>query len=175
MKRYALPLLLLAAVACADNARPAAAPTTASPPVSPTVTATASPTPSASVSPASATLAPGAMARYFRSPTGNIGCAIETTAAACDIFEKRWKPTPKPATCESDWGMGVYVSSNPPAKGQFSCAGDTVHNAQAPALPYGESLSLNGFTCESRRDGMRCVQVASGHGFFIGRDRYDLF
>lgn len=179
MKRLA-PLLILVLAGCSagnGDASPAAstaAPTSAAPTTA--APATSVPTTPAATTPApTATTPPIVDAVYFKTPSGNIGCAFEATAAACDIFEKSWTPPSKPSTCEWDWGHGLHVSSNPPAKGRMTCGSDTVHNAQAPALTYGQKMSRYGFTCESRRDGVRCTHDASRHGFFLSRDRYELF
>jgi hypothetical protein len=168
MTRHTLLLAPLLAVACSSGgpAAPSAAPTTPAP------TTTAPTTPPATTPPV--TIAPvGGEPVYFRSPTGNIGCAFETTTAVCDIVDKTWSPPPKPATCQYDWGFGVHVKAG--RKGEISCASDTALNTSSPVLAYGQKQSRYGFTCESRKDGVRCVHDASGHGFFLSRDRYDLF
>jgi hypothetical protein len=53
------------------------------------------------------------------------------------------------------------------------CAGDTAL-AQGPILAYGAKLRILGFTCLSRRDGLRCTNRA-GHGFFLSRQRWRTF
>jgi hypothetical protein len=163
VKRLAPALLLaLLATACSSDdgtVSPSAAPTTTAPTTAPPTTPPPPPT--------------SGVAVYFRSPTGNIGCAFEPTVAACDIVDKTWTPPAKPASCEWDWGFGVHVKAG--AKGAISCASDTVLNTSAPVLAYGQKQSHHGFTCESREDGVRCVHDASGHGFHLSRDRYELF
>lgn len=166
--RLLLPALLILAAACSEGAEPAASPSPST--TAPTTAAPSTPAPTASPT----YLAFGA-AWYFRSPSGNIGCAIETTAAACDIVEKTWAPPSKPSSCELDWGQNIAVVTNPKPEARFGCVGDTVFNAEAPALAFGEKLTHNGFACESRQDGIRCVHVASGRGFLLGRAKYDLF
>jgi hypothetical protein len=49
------------------------------------------------------------------------------------------------------------------------CLGNGPENAFT--LRYGRSVRVGPFRCTSRRDGMLCVVVRSGHGFLINRDR----
>jgi Family of unknown function (DUF6636) len=42
-------------------------------------------------------------------------------------------------------------------------------------LGYGKSVRLGPFRCTSRRIGMRCVVMRSGHGFVISRARLKRF
>lgn len=163
MNRY-LPLLLLA-VACASN-EPSPAATTAPSPT-PVVT-----TPATSAPP-TATTPPDP--RYFRAPSDNIGCEITPTSAACDIRQKTWTTPPKPSTCEYDWGFGVYLTLRPTPTSAVSCTSDTAFDTRAPVLAYGATATAGTVTCESRTDGVRCTDSASGKGFFLSRDRYELY
>jgi hypothetical protein len=47
-------------------------------------------------------------------------------------------------------------------------AGDTAVNKRARALRYGTKWSRGGFTCTSKKVGLRC-RNRSGHGFFLSR------
>ena len=162
------PLLLLLAVACGGRESPSA-----------------SPSPSPSPSPSQTTAAPAASApaaspsagemRYFRTPTGNIGCGVSPTSAACDLTEKTWSPPPKPESCEFDWANGVYLRATPAPEAALTCASDTVFNSEAPVLAYGSSITAGTITCESRSDGVRCRDSASGKGFFVSKSRYELY
>jgi hypothetical protein len=38
-------------------------------------------------------------------------------------------------------------------------------------LAYGDAIRRGRFRCRSRRDGMRCVNVRTEHGFLLGRER----
>jgi hypothetical protein len=42
-------------------------------------------------------------------------------------------------------------------------------------LRYGRTWRGGGFLCVSRRTGMTCESLLSGHGFFLSRHTYDLF
>ena len=164
MKRTALPLLLLA-VACGGDKTPGAAPTTTAPSSVAPTSATPTPAPTTSFS----------EPRYFRTPTDNIGCGLDPTFAACDIREKTWTPPPKPSSCEFDWGFGVHLSLRPSPASEVTCASDSAYNAESPVLAYGATLTAGTITCESRTDGVRCTDSASGKGFLLSRDRYELY
>lgn len=108
----------------------------------------------------------------FRTPSGNIGCAIAGGSARCDIKARDWKPPPKPANCDVDFGQGIAVA----AKGaSFVCAGDTALDPTGPVLPYGTDSQVGRFLCASREDGVTCKNSATNRGFFLARDRYQLF
>jgi hypothetical protein len=110
----------------------------------------------------------------FRSPSGNIGCAMFEGGARCDIRKREWSPPPHPASCsqEVDFGQGLTVSHD--GKASFVCAGDTTLNPTATALEYGEASELAGTICMSRSEGITCANHA-GHGFFISIQSYKIF
>jgi hypothetical protein len=160
-----VPVLLLLLAACARDAKPAASPSPSATTPAPVVT-TAPPT-------SPAVVAGGT--RWFRSPSGNIHCAIEDTAAVCEIREYTYKPPPEPSTCEFDWGQTVAVTTKPRPEAAFQCVSDSVYSDKATALAYGATVTHNGFSCASRQDGIQCTHVASGRGFVLGRASYELF
>jgi uncharacterized protein DUF6636 len=57
---------------------------------------------------------------------------------------------------------------------EFGCISDTVLDPAAPELSYGSTWQGGQFTCESSPEGLRCTN-ASGHGFFLSRERSELF
>ena len=105
---------------------------------------------------------------FFQSPSGNIGCAISTAGVRCDIAEKSWSPSPKPASCPVDWGNGLTLSRR--GKARYTCAGDTVLG-QGRKLAYGKAISAGRFRCVSRKSGVRCTNRRNGHGFGLSRRR----
>lgn len=120
--------------------------------------------------------AAGASAEFkpFRSPSGNIGCYVDTSAGArCDIAERDWTVS-RPAGCPSDmdFGQGLIVTRR--GRGHVVCAGDTALGA-GKILAYGRSVSAGRYTCTSRTSGVTCRNGKSGHGFFISRASYRLF
>jgi hypothetical protein len=110
----------------------------------------------------------------FRSPSGNIGCAMFEGGARCDIRKREWSPPPHPASCsqEVDFGQGLTVSHD--GKASFVCAGDTTLDPSATSLEYGEASELGGTICMSRSEGITCANHA-GHGFFISIQSYKIF
>jgi hypothetical protein len=111
--------------------------------------------------------------KSFRTPTGNIGCQVAASYARCDIREHTWKAPPKPTDCDLDWGNGVSVSGSGP--GGVVCAGDTALDPSAPVLQYGKSSTVGSIECVSRESGVTCRKDATGHGFSLSRERYELF
>ncbi len=111
----------------------------------------------------------------FRSPTGNIGCAIAGGAARCDISQRSWTPPPRPSSCspQVDFGQGLEIGKAGAAR--FVCAGDTARDPSSPKLAYDTGTQVDGFICMSRFSGMRCTNSAIGHGFTISAQGYKLF
>jgi hypothetical protein len=108
----------------------------------------------------------------FDSPSGNIGCVMESRSVRCDIGDHDWAAPPKPKNCELDYGGGVAVGLG--GRAGFVCAGDTTLHS-GPPLAYGKSQSLGRFRCASEEAGMRCVNRRNGHGFLLSRQRVRLF
>ncbi len=110
----------------------------------------------------------------FRMPSKNIGCMYEPPAFGqkaflrCDILSGL---VPKPKRkCELDWtGLGMTRRH----KAHPVCAGDTVYDPHAHILKYGRTWKAGGFTCHSKRRGLRCSNGA-GHGFFLSRKHWSV-
>jgi hypothetical protein len=111
--------------------------------------------------------------RAFRTPSSNIGCVIGGNQVRCDIQQRDWEPPPKPASCDVDYGQGITVGASGPAR--FVCAGDTALNPTGPVVPYGTDTQVGSFLCASREDGVTCKNTSTDRGFFLARDRYELF
>jgi len=123
-----------------------------------------------------ALIAPAASAanfKFFKTPSGNIGCAMGGGAVRCDIREKSWEAPPKPSWCDVDWGFGLAVGRN--GRANYVCAGDTVFSPGETVLGYGERAIKNRFRCTSKQKGMRCVNTKSKHGFFLSRQEARAF
>jgi uncharacterized protein DUF6636 len=153
------------------------APTASSPSMQPAKTAPATPT----ESPAGATKtqAPDASAPDeatdlvgFTSPSGNVGCIIDSAYVRCDISERDWSPPPRPADCEFDYGQGISLSRG--ERAAFVCAGDTALGGGEP-LDYGQSVSAGLMQCDSAESGITCRDTKTGHGFTIAREEYQVF
>jgi hypothetical protein len=115
-------------------------------------------------------LAPAASA--FRSPTGNIGCAIESGGVRCDIRDRSWRPPPKPRSCDVDFGQGLSVGRS--GRGRFVCAGDTALFVGGK-VPYGTLVRRGRFACRVRTSGVRCLNTRNRHGFALSRQGYRRF
>jgi hypothetical protein len=108
----------------------------------------------------------------FRSPSGNIGCAMDRSfGVRCDIAKRDWPLPRKPASCDLDYGQGVSVGSR--GRAYFVCAGDTVLGARR-VLAYGRTVVVGRYSCTSAVGGMACRNRTSGHGFTLSRQRYRL-
>jgi hypothetical protein len=113
--------------------------------------------------------------RTFRTPSGNIGCAMYEGGARCDIRKRDWKPLPRPAACSKEvgYGQGLEVPAGG-AQPRVVCAGDTALDPTVSSLAYGTASRVGGSECISRTDGITCVNRA-GHGFFISIQSYQVF
>jgi hypothetical protein len=111
---------------------------------------------------------------HFRTPSGNIGCAMVQGGARCDIRKRDWAPLPRPAACphQVDYGQGLQVAHS--GQASFVCAGDTALEPGLASLSYGTASRVGGSECISRSDGVTCVNQA-GHGFFISVQSYQVF
>ena len=109
----------------------------------------------------------------FTSPSGNIGCYLDTDTVRCDIAERDWTPPPRPVSCPDavDFGQGVTLSVGRSAT--FVCAGDTALGAGAP-LAYGDTITAGTIRCTSLPTGIRCRDFAHGGQFVIAREAYEI-
>lgn len=114
---------------------------------------------------------------FFHSPSRNIYCIIfrfhGKASGRCDIKQRTWPAPHKPRSCHLDYGNGAEVG--PHGKGHFTCAGDTVIGQGRRVLRYGHSIKLGAIKCASRRTGITCRSVKTGHGFTISREEVAFF
>ena len=147
------------------------------PPQTDTIDKIPPPTPTIAVAPTPPSPSPPPLRivrlEIFKTPSRNIGCVLLGGQARCDIRRRDWSLPPQPASCDLDWGQGLLVGGSGP--GQVVCAGDTALDPTAPVLPYGTVARHGAFDCTSRTAGITCRNRATGHGFFLARDRYRLF
>src|SRR5690348_3603722 len=107
----------------------------------------------------------------FRTPSGNIGCYYTSNRnlqarLRCDI-RSGLKPAPaKPKGCPPGWGDRYELA--PTGRAGLPLPGDTAIGPASRILRYGTGLSRGGFTCTSRKAGLRCSN-RSGHGFYLSR------
>jgi hypothetical protein len=105
----------------------------------------------------------------FQLPSHNIGCGVDSGVLRCDILSGL-NPEPSQA-CELDW-TGVVLEVDRAA--QPECAGDTIYDASAPVLEYGESWAREQISCLSTREGLDC-ETPAGHGFHLARRAWRVF
>jgi hypothetical protein len=118
--------------------------------------------------------------QFFQSPSGNIACLLGTISengglratASCQVGEPTFAAPPRPGACEGGWGDSVVLTQGRPASMQ--CHTDTLLPSNDKVLPYGHSRSAGPITCESEPSAMRCTDTATGHGFSLSRDGYEL-
>lgn len=113
-----------------------------------------------------------APAKFFYTPSRNIGCALSSEAVRCDIRHKTWTPPKKPSSCPLDWGhsIGAGVGED----GQVLCTGDTLLTGNYGVLPYGRQLRRGLMSCSSQENGLTCTNN-TGHGFFLSVEELKLF
>lgn len=109
--------------------------------------------------------------RTFRTPSGHIGCAYDTTMLRCDVDDVAHKPA-RPKACELDYGSAFGLT--PKGRARRLCVGDTAMDPDAKVLAYGKTKHYGPFTCTSRTTGLRCT-TAAGHGFSLSRATQHLF
>lgn len=110
----------------------------------------------------------------FQSPTGNVGCYIDASSVRCDIAERDWALPARPADCNEqvNFGQGLQLAAD--GESGFVCAGDTALG-YGDVLAYGSSIAAGAIRCDSAESGITCRDNASGHGFMISRQAYQLF
>jgi hypothetical protein len=119
------------------------------------------------------TTRPLVAAEGLQMPSRNIGCVFSRVPryVRCDIRSGLKPAPPRPRGCDLDWAYGLEMT--PLSRPKTFCAGDTAL-AQGPVLAYGAMLHIEGFTCLSRRAGLRCTNRGR-HGFFLSRNRWRVF
>jgi hypothetical protein len=108
----------------------------------------------------------------FRMPSNNIFCAYIVSSSPyakylrCDIMSGL-EPKPSSRGCV-EGSRGVSADINVTGKAMYPCSSDTVYNKHAYKLNYGKTWRRGGFTCKSKKTGLRCTNK-SRHGFFLSR------
>lgn len=112
--------------------------------------------------------------RSFISPSRNIGCVIGPTGGSCDLREADWR-APRDPACSGDFNPTTAGFTKEGRAQVGECATDTVFDAQAEVLAYGEGIVTGDFRCASRREGISCENTKTGHGFLVSKAAYRLF
>ncbi|WP_298446198.1 hypothetical protein [Gordonia sp. (in: high G+C Gram-positive bacteria)] len=107
----------------------------------------------------------------FVSPTGNVWCRLgkEQYTAGC---QAKTAPIPAGADCR---GSAEYPASM--LSRGFVLSGETVTpscfnqgvftSPERKPLPYGYTITDNGYTCTSRESGVTCTTPSGEHGFVL--------
>lgn len=109
---------------------------------------------------------------FFVSPSGNIGCAMTRKSVRCDVKSHTYEDPEPPADCQ-ELEYGDSITLNGDSAATWTCHGDTVFGTDAD-LPYGASITVGSFTCDSSEAGVTCSNTDSGHSFMLARERYEL-
>ncbi len=109
---------------------------------------------------------------FFKTPSGNTGCAITGTSVRCDLLRNDAAKPPRPASCDFEWGNSFGLDRT--GRARRLCNSDTVFDPGARVLAYGSSIKRRGIKCTSRESGLRCKN-RSGHGFKLSRQSQKLF
>ena len=103
--------------------------------------------------------------RLFQSPSKNVACLYSSSGGPgsyirCDVLSL------------NDVGFTLDRRH----KGKRIKVTDTVANPnRARVLRYGTSRRFGPFRCRSRRSGLTCRSLRSGHGFKLSRERQRVF
>lgn len=103
----------------------------------------------------------------FVTPSKNIGCALSKEGVRCDVRDHTWVAPARPASCDLDYGNGLFLGATGPA--DYVCAGDTVVDVSNVQLGYGASVVAGDFICLSETGGVTCRNTASGRGLTLSR------
>ena len=114
-----------------------------------------------------ALLAPtSAQAAYpdYRSPSGKVACAFYSDAETPPVVRCDWRGADDQAMVLRETG-----------RARLRHVTDTVMNPEAKVLRYGRSTTFRRLKCVSRRLGMTCRSLASGHGFRVSVEKRETF
>ena len=100
----------------------------------------------------------------FRSPSGKVGCAFYSDAETPPLVRCNWQGSDDQAIQLGERG-----------RARLRHVTDTVMNPEAKVLRYGRSTTFRRLKCVSRRRGMTCRSLASGHGFQVSAERRETF
>jgi hypothetical protein len=118
--------------------------------------------------------ADGSTQTGFRSPSGNVVCALTVESGAqswvrCDVTRHTWTLPPKPADCDLDWGSVATVTDSGKPATMGACVSDPAWTG-TEQLGYGHALRLGELECRSSTTGVECV--TGSHGFVVSRGSY---
>jgi hypothetical protein len=111
----------------------------------------------------------------FQSPSGNILCWINDSAATCRVTDHTYARPLRPADCTNPgWGNGVWMDKGEPPFLMCGPYGTYSGMRTDVTLDYGQTRSDGPFSCDSETSGVTCTDSSTGHFFRISRDSYQL-
>jgi hypothetical protein len=139
--------------------------------------------------PAGAIRAQADASLQFTSPSRNIDCYMRADSANemyvdCTAQNAKWpNEKPQPSDCDLDWdpneiilnvkGRGNAVKPSLYVGGCRGDIGPICAPDECQVLNFGEKVSLRAITCESLKDGIKCVSNRGKKlGFRIGRNSW---
>jgi hypothetical protein len=102
--------------------------------------------------------------RDFRSPSGKLGCAFYSDAEVPPLVRCDWRGSDDQAVQLGETG-----------RARLRHVTDSVMNPDAKVLRYGRSTTFRRLKCVSRKRGITCRSLASGHGFRVSVSKRELF
>ena len=102
--------------------------------------------------------------RDFRSPSGKLGCAFYSDAEVPPMVRCDWRGADDEAIVLRETG-----------RARIRHVTDSVMNPEAKVLRYGRSTTFRQLKCTSRRRGITCRSLASGHGFRVSVAKRERF
>lgn len=136
----------------------------------PAARATASTSAPARTPGATATAPDASRALAFQAPSHNIACTLSARGVRCDIGQHDFAAPPAPADCRGAWGGALSVGTGPAG---LVCGGRPAQGGEV--LPYGETVRRGGYQCTVATTGVDCRATATGHGFRLARESYELY
>lgn len=104
----------------------------------------------------------------FLTPSRNIACFMVTDGGDfVDCFIEKYTFPQPGAHCP----VGLVVSIEAGKLSKPSCYKDHI-SMESGVLPYGRSVTNGNFACVSRPEGVSCVDLTTGTGFTLSRDKY---
>src|SRR5215218_2444386 len=100
----------------------------------------------------------------FRSPSGKLACAFYSAAEVPPLVRCDWQGSDDQAVRLAETG-----------RARVRRVTDTVMNPEAKVLRYGTSTTFRRLKCVSRRQGIKCRSLVSGHGFWVSVEERQLF
>ena len=109
---------------------------------------------------------------YFKSPSGNIYCAINPGSPSMAVGCQANFLIASMPKCNDPNSLApaVWVPADPNAKVVEDCVNQGFFVGEKPkVLPYGKVLTAAGYRCESQPTGVRCGLDGTDRGFTIAR------